>query len=346
LYDPRTHALKGAPLAHFGGATPPVYSSDGSMLAYVADSFPSAIVVRDTQTHAVLRTLRFDPFQQARLTEDTAHAKILFAPDGRTVYCAYRVFDFSRPASKAPEATYLVRWSLPTGRRLSTTRIDSGAVLAVRLDPDGARLVVVDARRVSVFGSRSVRRLSSVAITPAAVAPTAAATSPNDRTIAVGSRTGQMSFIDATTGDARLGTGIHSGPVTNVTYSPEGRAVASTGNDRRVIVWDPQTARSAEVLTAPAEQVQDVAFSLDGRTLYTSSAGGVVLTWDLTGDRRFGRRFVLGAGSPLARGCIADRSPARSISGWNHVRGPPWQVEDRPLLDPHASAASIVCDQT
>ena len=74
FYDPRTHAVKGAPLTHFGGAGSPVYSSDGSRLVYATDGYPSAIVVRDAQTHALLRTLTFDPFQQARLTEDIAHA--------------------------------------------------------------------------------------------------------------------------------------------------------------------------------------------------------------------------------------------------------------------------------
>ena len=154
------------------------------------------------------------------------------------------MFNFS-VAPKAPGATYLARWSLPSGRRLSTTRIDPGAVLAVRLIDDGARVLVVDARRISVFDASSLRRLSSVAITPAPIAPSAAAISPDGRTIAIGSRTGQMSFIDASTGDARPGTGARGGPVTSVIYSPEGRAVASTGTDNKVIVWDPQATRSA-----------------------------------------------------------------------------------------------------
>ena len=122
-----------------------------------------------------------------------------------------------------------------------------------------------------------------------------------------------MWFIDASTGDARHGTGSLSSPVTSVTYSPEGRAVASTGTDNKVIVWDPQVATAAEVLTAPAEQVQGVAFSPDGSTLYTSSLGGVLLEWDLTGDRRFGRRFALGGGSPCC-GAVTPIAPPLALS--------------------------------
>jgi DNA-binding SARP family transcriptional activator/WD40 repeat protein len=310
FYDPRTRAPQRAPVPHFGGAGPPVYSSGGSLLAYPTDNsgLPS-IAVRDAHTLTRLATLTFDPFQTARLKLDTAHASILIAPDGRTADCAYRVFDLTRSFAKAPGATYLARWSLPGGQLLSTTRIDPGAVLAVRLIDAGARLLVVDAHSVSVFGASPVRRLRSAAITPTLGAPSAAAISPDGATIAVGSHTGQVSFVDPSTGHARPGTGARGSTVTSLTYSPDGRAVASTGNDNKVIIWDPQTARPTKVFTAPAEQVQYVAFSPDGTTLYTSSLGGVLLAWDLAGDRSFGRRFPLGRGSPCCRTVLPPAPP-------------------------------------
>jgi hypothetical protein len=90
----------------------------------------------------------------------------------------------------------------------------------VRLIGAGARLLVVDARTVSVFDAGSLHRLSSVAITPAPAAPSAAASSPDGRTIAIGSQTGQVSFVDPSTGQARPGIGAHSTPVTTVTTRP------------------------------------------------------------------------------------------------------------------------------
>jgi DNA-binding SARP family transcriptional activator/WD40 repeat protein len=309
FYDPRTRALQRAPLPHFAGWEPPVYSSDGSLLAYLTDNEVPSIAVRDAHTLARLATLTFDPLQTARLSADIAHATILIAPDGRTAYCAYRVFDLTRSFAEAPGATYLARWSLPSGRLLSTTPIDPGAVLAVRLIDAGARLLVVDAHSVSTFDASSVRRLSSAAITPTPAAPSAAAISPDGGTIAIGSQTGQVSFVDPSTGHARPGTGAHGSAVTSLTYSHDGRAVASTGNDNKVIIWDPRTTRTAEVLTAPAEQVQYVAFSPDGTTLYTSSLGGVLLEWDLTGDRGFGQRFPLGRGSPCCRTVLPPAPP-------------------------------------
>jgi len=318
FYDPRTHAVQRAPLADFDAALAPVYSGDGSLLAYPTDDEPQSIAVRDAHTLALVRKLAFDPLQIAVQTPDTAHASILIAPDDRTVYCAYHVFDEEPNGSHGlaepyPGATYLARWSLPSGRRLSTTRIDSGPVLTVRLIDAGARLLVVDARTVTVLDAGSLRHLSSVAITPAPVAPSAAAISPDGRTIAIGSHTGQVSFLDAATGQARAGSGAHSSQVTTVTYSPDGRSVASTGDDNQVIVWDPRTATPADVLTAPAEQVQTVAFSPDGSTLYTSSLGGVLLEWDLTGDRSFGRRSAFGPRTACC-GTVSPLAPPLALS--------------------------------
>ena len=228
FYDPRTRTLQRAPLPHFGGAEPPVYSSDGRLLAYPTDTLLPSIAVRDAHTLAPLATLILPSPQSALMTPDTPHARILIAPDRHTVYCAYRIYDTSRSFAKAAGATYLARWSLPGGRLLPMTRIDPGAVLAIRLTDDGAHLLVVDTHSISTFSASPVRRLSSAAITPAP-ALSAAAISPDGRTIAVGSPTGQVWFVDSATGHARQGTGAHGSAVTSLTYAPNGRAVASTG---------------------------------------------------------------------------------------------------------------------
>jgi DNA-binding SARP family transcriptional activator/WD40 repeat protein len=309
FYDPRNRALQRAPLTDFGGALPPVYSSDGSLLLYPTQAEPPTIAVRDAHTMTLVRKLTMNPFEISRQTPDIGEARILVAPNQHTVYCEHRIYNLLGQ----PGATYLDRWSLPSGRWLSTTRIDSGAVLAVGLVDAGARLIVVDARSVSVFDARTLRLVSSVPITPTPAAPSAAAISPDGRTITVGTQAGQVSFVDPSTGQARPGIGAHSTPVSTLTYSPQGSAVVSTGDDNRVIVWDPQTATPDEVLTAPAAQVQNVAFSPAGTTLYTSSPGGILLEWDLTGERGFGRRFALGPGSPCC-GPVSPLTPPLALS--------------------------------
>jgi WD40 repeat protein len=308
LYDARTHHVKGPPLTDFGGAGAPLYSSDGSLLMYPTAGIPPSIAVRDADTLRLLRKLALDPLQLASYAPDLTHARILIAPDGHTLYCAYQ--DFSNGAY-APSGTYLARWSLPSGRLLSTTRIDDAAVLAVGLT--GARVVVVDARTASVFDARSLRRLSTVAITPAPSAPSTAVISPDGHTIAIGSQPGAVSFLDPATGDARPGIGPNTSTVTGFAYSPDGRAVASAANNT-VVIWNPRSGRPRQVLAVPGGQVQAVTFSAGGRTLYTSSVGGLVLAWDLTGERSFGRRAALNASSRCCQHPIAPLAPPLAVS--------------------------------
>jgi WD40 repeat protein len=308
FYDAGTHAVKGRRLTDFAGARAPVYSRDGALLAYPTQYAPPSIAVHDAHTLALLRELTLDPLRLGRDVPDMARAEVLIAPDGRAVYGAYRVFTTDHGFG----ATYLARWSLPNGRLLSTMRIDDAAVLAVGLIDAGAHVAAVDARTITVFDARSLRRLRSLAITPAPAAPSAAAISPDGRTIALASQAGRVSFIDVASGDARDGIGPNTGSAANLAYSPDGRAVASAANTK-VIIWNPRSARPSEVLTVPGGQVQGVAFSPDGRTLYTSSVGGLVLEWGLSGERGFGRGFALNRPSPCCDP-LAPLAPPLALS--------------------------------
>lgn len=320
FYDARTHEPKGRRLTDFGGTRGPFYSNDGSLLAYPTQGVPQArdpgfgasnplsIAVRDARTLKLVRNLPFDPLRAAREAPDLARAQILIAPDGRSIYCAYQVFSQARGFG----ASYLARWSLSSGRLLSTKRIDRASVLAVGLIDAGTRVSVVDARTVTVFDAHSLRRLSSAAITPPLTKPSVAAISPDGHTIAIGSNAGPVSFIDAATGQAHRGVGPNTGSVANLTYSSDGRAVASIANDT-AIVWDPRSAKSRQVLTIPGGQVQGVAISRGGHTLFTSSVAHLVLESDLTGGRTFGRSFALSGPSPCCTP-VAPLAPPLAIS--------------------------------
>jgi DNA-binding SARP family transcriptional activator/WD40 repeat protein len=293
LYDVRTHQIKGQRLTDFAGARAPVYSNDGALLAYPKAGLPPSIAVRDAHTLRLVQTLALDPLQVASYMPDLAHARILIAPDGHTIYCAYE--DFTQTYD--PRATFLARWSLPGGRLLSTTRIDGPEVIAAGLTEAGARVVVVDTQTVTVFDAHSLRRVSGAAITPAPPAPSAAAISPDGHTIAISSHAGAVTFVDVASGHARRGIGPNTGSVASLAYSPDARAVASTTNNT-AIIWNPRSATPRKILNVPAGQVQTATFSSDGQTLYTSSLGGLVLEWDLTGHQSFGRRFALGERQP------------------------------------------------
>jgi WD40 repeat protein/DNA-binding SARP family transcriptional activator len=291
LFDARTHALRAAPLGGVSVEQPPVYSSDGTLLAHRATECPCGfIVVRDARSLQTVANLPL-PVTAPESPSDIPGGSIAIAPDDHSVYYAY----WSLGSAEKPGPADLVRWPLPGGTSPLVIPLGSGALLALRLVGDGSRLLVVNARSVRVLDARSLRLLSTVAITPAPVAPTAAAVSPDGRVVAIGSQDGSVSFLDTSTGQLRAAVPEQRSAIATVLFPSNGRTVVSIGSDDSVAVWDPRTGSPVDVLGGPAGHVVGAAISPDGRTLYTSSANGVLLEWDLSGARGFGDRFNAGA---------------------------------------------------
>lgn len=72
----------------------------------------------------------------------------------------------------------------------------------------------------------------------------------------------------------------HQGDVNTVAFSPDGRWLATAGDDRTVKLWDTATGRLARILAGHIKKVGDVAFSPDGRYLASSDGQQVVHLWD------------------------------------------------------------------
>jgi WD40 repeat protein/DNA-binding SARP family transcriptional activator len=298
FYDAGTRARRGPPLSDFLGDQPAAYSGDGSLLVYSAG--PN-LVVRDARTLALRKRLALGPPFSEELTADVPSGSVVVSPDGHTVYYAYWLVNRAGQAADA----YLSRWSLPDGRRLPTVRLGSGPLLALRLTDQGARLVTVTVHEVNMYDSGGLRLLRSEPIRPLPLLPSAAAISPDGASVAIGSRTGAVSFVDPATGLAKRGLGAHAAAVASMLYSPEGSAAVSVGDDGRVIAWNPDTRTETTVLSGAMGHVRDAAVSPDGSTLYTAGVGGVLLAWDLVGARSFGHSARTSRGLP----CCAPVDP-------------------------------------
>ena len=72
----------------------------------------------------------------------------------------------------------------------------------------------------------------------------------------------------------------HAGHVNDISFSPDGKRLASVSEDRSAIVWDTQTGKTLMTLRGHTDVVRGVSYSPDGRFLATASFDKTAKIWD------------------------------------------------------------------
>ena len=105
--------------------------------------------------------------------------------------------------------------------------------------------------------------------------------SPDGSLVAVGDDKGEISILDAESGQLQVRCIGHADSVSAVAFSPDGQSVASTSFDNTIRIWHTKNGECINVLSGHNGWVYSIAFSPGGELLASAGEDGTCRLWNL-----------------------------------------------------------------
>jgi WD40 repeat protein/DNA-binding MarR family transcriptional regulator len=229
------------------------WSPDGTRLA--AAGAPNFFVVYDMAN--LTRALRFTQLNS------NVHS-LAWSPDGG------RLVTGSEKSVKI--------WNAWSGDLLKTlASVDNRLDHAVAWSPDGGRIAAcleIEPSRTPIWNSTTGKLVQTIFRYG-----TSLAFSPDGGQLAIG--TGNTVYIYGFTGGLlqKTLTG-HSDSVNSVSWSPDGRKLATASADTTVRIWNVSSGEELSTFSGHGEAVRSVRWSPDGTRIASADDGGGTIIWD------------------------------------------------------------------
>jgi len=178
------------------------------------------------------------------------------------------------PTYMAGDAAVL--WDVSSGRQIRSFGEEKAGPYRAVFSPDGSQVLTVSSKAIILWDSATGRRLRT--IEEGLLRFWSMAISPDGQQLLVGDGEGKAILRDLSSGgQVRVFEGhtVGSPPhlVESVAFSPDGRLLASGGDDSCIRLWRFQDGTLVKTLTAGTDHVYSVAFSSDGQWLASGGRG-------------------------------------------------------------------------
>jgi WD40 repeat protein/cytochrome c-type biogenesis protein CcmH/NrfG len=199
-------------------------------------------------------------------------------------------------------------WDVLSGQTVHQWQASKSLPVSAALLDHGRRLVIVD-----TGGLILLRDLASGQTLRQVVLPGGAgvlAVAPDERSLVVTSYDGTLRVLTLPDLEwrATLET-VHDSVLVRLAFSPDGRLLASTGQDRRLVLWDGRTYRRLLSFPTRSSMGMTLAFDSAGKYLAVGGFEQVIDIWDCTEIRSALANLGLGweeSPAPPAGPTIAD----------------------------------------
>lgn len=264
---------------HHWEAVSVAFSPDGKLLA--AGSGYNGVILWDAATGKEVR--RIDP---------PVGDFVAFAPDGKTLATA-------RNWQQGEASGVVQLWDVATGKLTGQLKGDGNLIRCIAFAPDGKRLAAHSQWGTAQPGAVRVWEVATgkeLLRIPTNSAGHTIAFAPDGKLLAFDveytirlcrADTGKELFKLEGHQQVISARGTTSGYLNALTFSPNGKRLASASCDNMARLWDVDTGKTLQVLEGHVGFVNAVAFFPDGITLATAGEDGTIRCWDpATGKQR------------------------------------------------------------